>query len=189
MSLQSDVAQFMESLQPDEDKGYVPLDVVVISKQLGYASDKVSKALYNLGNRGKVEFVRGPNGRDIIGFRPIDLSDRRGKRAVAKVQHTKPTSRVYTPHLDEYATIKGKFNRFLAEMGPLVTATFEENKYAEEGLRLRERLGAVEPGYAELRAQLDEALADVRHLRGKLRQEMAAAVKENGAAVVHSETH
>jgi hypothetical protein len=198
--VQGDIAEYLRRFSPDA-QGYIPLTPDQMAAQTGYARVKVNKSLFNLMSRGRIELIRGPNGRAIIGYRNLDAPDRRRRSngttptpervrlaTPVVVPPAQPRPRgIMTPALDEYTRAKGRFNQLVNELGPLVEARFEENRYAEEGLRLRDRLNLIEPQFGQLRRELDEANRDLRVLRGRKQAEMTEAAITAGAMVQHGD--
>lgn len=201
MSVQSELVQFLRRFSPEPGLDYVPLTPEEVAAQTGYSREKVNKTLFNLMVHGKVELIRGPNGRQIIGFRntdaPVDARRREGAAPPRQSRqrlpspmliepgHAKPRS-FSTPRLDEYLEAKRKFQRLTEELGPLVRAEFEENPYAEEANQLRMRLAAVEADFIRLRNEHLQAVGDLRAIKGRRQAEMTRSAMEAGAIVVHS---
>lgn len=191
MSTQGAIFDFMKTLKPEEGDGYVPANANQIALQTGFDRDKVNKTLFNLSHTGKIELVRGPNGRDIIGYRVLDASERPARRqpvlsrpAPVTVAHPRPgrARTTSTPALDAYALAKERFEGMRADFGELVEATFNTNPYAEEGLRVKERLDIMEARVVELQEELAEAERDLKYLRGKKQTEIAEAVARDQMA-------
>lgn len=202
MSVQSELVQFLRRFSPEPGRDFVPLTPEEVAAQTGYSREKVNKTLFNLMVHGKVELVRGPNGRQIVGFRntdaPVDARRREGaapqrpaRQRLASPMliepgHPKPRS-FATPRLDEYLEAKRKFQRLTEELGPLVRAEFEENPYAEEANQLRMRLASVEAEFMRMRREHDEAMTDLRVLKGRRQADMTRSAMEAGALVTHSD--
>ena len=201
MSVQADVAEFLRRFEPDST-GYIPLTPKEVAAQTGYSADKVNKTLFNLMIHGKIELVRGPNGRTILGYRntdaPVDGRKARGHGATSRRERlsepvtihpgqAKPArGSVPTPHLDEYERQKKRFQSLVDELGPLVRAEFEQNTYAEEGLLMKARLASIEFDYSRIRRENEEMDRDLRTLRGRRHSDMTAAALRDGSMVTHS---
>lgn len=191
MSTQGAIFDFMKTLKPEEESGYIPANANQIALQTGFDRDKVNKTLFNLSHTHKIELVRGPNGRDIIGYRVLDATERPARRqpvlsrpAPVTVTHARPgrARTTSTPALDAYAMAKERFEAMRADFGELVEATFNENQYAEEGLRVKTRLDIMEARVVELQEELAEAERDLKYLRGKKQGEIAEAVARDQMA-------
>ena len=198
MSVQSDVHQFLASVAKGANGDFIAMDPGKVAEQVGTTRNKVNKTLFNLSVSKKIELQRGPNGRQIVGYKVLAEPSAPRTRAVRKVgrqrlsqpaviypnQPGAPRRRsIHTPHLDEYAASKEKFERLTTELGELVTAEFRENAYAEEGLMLRERLAGIEGSYGELMAANEAMTRDLRALRGRVNRELAESVEANGQSV------
>ena len=68
-----------------------------------------------------------------------------------------------------------------------MTAEFKTNPYAEEGLRLRDRLATLEPQYSEMARELEQANRDLRALRREHQNDMAADAIKRGAVATHGD--
>lgn len=195
MSAQGQVTDFLRALKPEGDT--VMLDPNQIALQTGVSREQVNKTLYNLKAHGRLEILRGANGREISGIRIIDLEPRQrgGSRAGSgkqeRVRYADPIhsdaptrrSGLRTPALDEYARAKSRFESLRSELGDLVEASFRENPYAEEGLRLRERLGHMEAQLISVRTEKDEVERDYRSLRARKHADIALDAERNGVMV------
>ena len=202
MSVQGDISAYLQSLEPDVTKGYVPATAEAVAEKTGVSREKVNKTFYNLMTRGKIELVRGPNNRSIIGYRNITPDESRvrvagnGHRDTGRVRQAEPVKVEHgqqrprglaTPMLDEYQTAKQIFDRTVERLGPLMAAEFKANPYAEEGIRLRDRLATIEPQYSEMARELEQANRDLRALRRKHQTEMAEDAVKRGAVVTHGD--
>lgn len=199
MSAQGEVTEFLRAMKPKGDT--LPITPNQIAIQTGISREQVNKTLYNLSARSRVELLRGDNGREIVGLKLIDLEPRQrgGARkkggGVERVRYADPvevhgTARrlsLRTPALDEYARAKSRFDSIKADLGELVEATFRENPYAEEGLRLRERLANIEQQLIEVRHEKDEVERDYRSLRARKMADIAAEVERTGTQVKHGD--
>lgn len=198
MSVQSDIHGFLSTIAKGATDGkFVPMDPGKVAEQVGVNRNKVNKTLFNLVHSGKIELQRGEDGRRIVGFKmlaePSPPRVRRienaGRQRLARPALLSPeqarTRRrsLPTPHLDEYAASKAKFERLTEELGDFVQAEFNENPYAEEGLALRERLQHIEGNWADLITERDELRRDLRALRGRVNRELAESIEANGQSV------
>lgn len=198
MSAQGQITEFLRALKPEGDA--VSLTPNQIALQTGVSREQVNKTLYNLSAHERVELVRGQNGREIVGLKLLDLEPRQRGGARVKgdsatkrerVRYAEPvaveahtprrTVSVRTPMLDEYARAKSRFEQLKTDFGDLVEATFKENPYAEEALRLRDRLLVSEQQQSELRRERDEFERDFRALRARRHTEIAQEAAKNGA--------
>lgn len=201
MSVQGDITQFLQSLEPDVKVGYVPLTAEQVAEKTNVSREKVNKTLYNLMTRGKVELVRGPNGRSVIGYRNVSPAEGRVQRTTPKpdtgrVRQAEPVMLqpgqarprgIATPMLDEYEAARNIFNRTVERLGPLMDGQFKSNPYAEEGIRLRDRLGLIEPQVSELQRELEQANRDLRALRKQHQSEMLEGALQSGALATHGD--
>jgi len=185
MSVQGDIFAFLQTHEPGE-RGYVPMTSPQMAIQGGWNRDRVNSVLFSLMTSGRIELIRGSNGRNIIGYKVLE-PHRQVRQAPTPRAELVSTRRVPTPHLDAYIAAKAKFDHLVADLGPLVHAEFSEDPYAEEGLRLLDRLNRIEPQFGDLRRELDEAQRDLRHLRGRVRSEMAASAVSEGATIVNGD--
>jgi biotin operon repressor len=203
MSAQGQITEFLRAMKPEGD--VLPITPNQIALQTGISREQVNKTLYNLKAHSRVELVRGDNGREITGLKVIDLEPRqRGGARTPRNGETKhervrysdpvviegPTRRqvsIRTPAIDEYGKAKARFETMRAELGDLVEATFRENPYAEEGLRLKDRLANIEQQFTELRREKEEVERDYRSLRARKMADIAAEVEKNGATVKHGD--
>lgn len=197
MSVQSDIHQFLASVAKGANgRDFVPMDPGNVARQLGINRNHVNKTIFNLTQAGKIELERGPNGRQIVGFKLLAEPQERKPRAVSKpgrqrlaspvtIQPGRRYRGIPTPALDEYAAGKEKFIRLRDELGDLVEAEFRTNPYAEEGLMLKERLAGVEEHYGDLARQHEEMSRDLRALRGRAQRELAESVAKSGSANGH----
>lgn len=200
MSAQGEVTEFLRAMKPKGDT--LPITPNQIAIQTGISREQVNKTLYNLSARSRVELLRGDNGREIVGLKVLDLEPRQrgGARkqngGVERVRYSDPVESqggparrlsLRTPALDEYARAKSRFDSIKADLGELVDATFRENPYAEEGLRLRERLANIEQQLIEVRHEKDEVERDYRSLRARKMADIAAEVERTGTQVKHGD--
>lgn len=199
MSAQGQVTDFLRSLKPEGD--VLRLDPNKVALQTGVSREQVNKTLYNLKAHGRIELLRDEGGRAITGIKVIDLEPRQRGGARVKGQSAEKHTRVRgseetvtrrfaslrTPMLDDYQRAKSRFEQMTSDFGDLVEATFRENPYAEEGLRLRERLAHIEAQYSDLRAERDELERDYRALRARKQATIAEEVAKNGTGVVHGD--
>jgi biotin operon repressor len=198
MSAQGEVTEFLRAMKPEGDT--LPVTPNQIALQTGISREQVNKTLYNLKAHDRIELLRGPNGREIVGLKVIDLEPRQrgGARPRTgastpkreRVRYTEPvvldgvsrrTTSIRTPALDEYGRAKSRFEAMRSDFGELVEATFRENPYAEEGLRLKERLASVEAQFSEVRREKDEVERDYKSLRARRHTEIAEAAEKSGA--------
>jgi len=213
LSTQGTITEFLSRFGADATGDYIAITPAAISLQLGVERDLVSKTLYNLSHTGKIDLVRGSNNRDVVGYKIIDLSDRRGqspqpgvraaraagvaKRAAARPRKVpailavlaapqKPAG-LKTPATDDYARAKKKFEALQHDFGDYVEASFKANPFGEEALALRDRLAVVEQELATTKRENDEAQRDLKVLRGRSHAAMAESVERSGAAVVHAD--
>lgn len=203
MSAQGQVTDFLRSMKPEGD--VLRLDPNKVALQTGVSREQVNKTLYNLKAHGRIELLRDDGGRAITGIKVIDLEPRQrggarprknpgqvgadGSR-IRQADPIESTRRVYalrTPALDEYARAKNRFESMRSDFGDLVEATFKENPYAEEGLRLRERLANIETQFIDLRREKEETEREYRSLRARKQAAIAAEVEANGTAVQHGD--
>jgi hypothetical protein len=195
--MQSQVYEFLVNVA-NGASGEVVMDSNTIALQTGVPRDTVNKVLFNLSHHGKIELVRGKNGRTIEGYKLLMLPGERRPRRQAEVVPTrerldKPVmmterrshrSSILTPALDQYANAKERFSRLTEDFGDLVEMSFKANEYAEEGLKVVARLSAIEADLIETRRELEECNRSLRALRDRQTKEVAA--KAAGAMVEHS---
>lgn len=194
MSVQSDVHEFLATIAKGANGEYLPMDPGKVADQVGTSRNKVNKTLFNLTQSGKIELQRADNGRHIIGFKllasPSEVKPRQIRRpgrprlsSPAPITTDTPRRRrVHTPALDEYASSKARFTQLTEELGELVTAEFRENRWAEEGLMLRERLEHMEEAYGPLLTENEGLKRDLRALRGRVNRELADSVAQSERA-------
>lgn len=199
VSVQNDVYTHLAELAGNEVGKEVHVLSGDIAAQMGVTGEAVSKTFFNLNRHHKIEVLRGENGRSIIGFKLLQLPgeprpSQRAPRMVererqgepVKVEAGMPTPArrrsLLTPNLDAYAETKAKFATMTASLGDLVTATFNDNAYAEEGIAVLGRLRSIEDQYTELRRRCDEQERDLKALR--LLQEEKVRIKAGAAGVM-----
>lgn len=215
MSVQSDISEFLTAFAKGATGQRVDITPDVIALQTGQSRDKVNKTLNNLMTRKRIELVRGPNGRAIIGYKLLDpppdrrrragarasvpyavvAADERAKDALqngaskggsATVSRPLRTRQVYTPTLDKYESAKRRFAVLTEELGDRVEATFREDPLAEEALLLRERVTLLEEQLHEWRSRATEAERERDGLRTRHMEATTKKALESGAMVQHS---
>lgn len=214
MSVQSDIAAFLTTLAKGATGQQVDITPDVIALQTGQSRDKVNKTLNNLMTRKRLELVRGPNGRAIIGYKllepPPDRRRRAGARAsvpyevvaadekakaamqngapkgTATVSRPVRNRQPYTPNLDRYEAAKKRFAVLTEELGDRVEATFREDPLAEEALLIRERVTLLEDQLHEWRQRASEAERERDGLRTRHMEATTKKALESGAMVQHS---
>lgn len=203
MSVQNDIHNYLATMAKGATGDYVPATPEMVSTQLGVERNKVNKTFFNLMTHNKIEVLRGPNGRSIIGYRliaepgapkrevrvprQVDRERQAEVVVVAPGAHLTRRRGLLTPSLDAYADAKHRFLGVKEEFGGLVEASFNENPYAEEGLQLKGRLESIETQWSELRRRLDETERELKYLRGSRRDELAKSAIESGAMVQHGD--
>lgn len=204
MSAQGQITEFLRAMKTEGEM--LPVSPNQIAIQTGISREQVNKTLYNLKAHNRVELVRGDNGREIVGLKVIDLEPRQrggartprsgGTDKHERVRYSDPvviegaTRRqlsIRTPAIDEYGKAKARFESLRSELGDMVEATFRENPYAEEGLRLKDRLASIEQQFSEVRREKDEVERDYRSLRARKLADIAAEAEKNGATVKHGD--
>ena len=200
MSAQSEIHTFLAQVAKGSSGDFVPMDPGEVARQTGIARNMVNKTLFNLTSTGKLELKRGENGRSIVGFKVLAQPGeaRRQPRVNGTAMH-RPTvmqggmtarklrRTVQTPHVDQYASAKDRFESMRSELGPLIDAKFNEDPMAEEALMLRARLDQIEGGWNEMAEELAITKRDLESLRRSSRRELAEAVSRSGATVQHGD--
>lgn len=192
MSAQGEITDFLRTLVSEDGK-FVPMTPNQIALQTGISRQQVNKTLYNLASRSRIELQRGANGRDIVGVKPLDLAPRqrgRSPSAPRRVRYAAPVAApsgerrrtsISTPSLDEYARAKSRFEQMQNDLGDLVEATFRGNPYAEEGIRLRDRLVSVEQQLIDVRRERDEYEHDLRSIRARKQADLRESAERDGS--------
>lgn len=204
MSVQSDVHEFLAAVAKGADRDWVPMDPGKVAEQTGHSRNKINKTLHNLSTTHKVELQRGQNGRSIVGFKLLAAPTETQRKARTNGRHRpqrldtpvaiesaysiRRTRRsVPTPSLDQYAKAKERFGQITEELGELVHAEFNENPYAEEGLRLRDRLDRIEDSWVEVNHRAETAERELASLRRDRQRELREAVEKSGQGVTHGD--
>lgn len=211
MSMQGDIQSFLTSVAEGATGKDIHMTPDQMALQTGISRDKVNKTLNNLSTRHRIELLRGPNGRAIIGYRLLEPpADRRrrdpqdghvapaqakapraARTATEAAETPAPATRrrrlVFTPMTDAYEASKARYAKFVESMGDRVEASFREDPQAEEAVALKERLALVEDQLHEATAHNAELERDVRALRTRHVQAVERKAVEAGAVAINSD--
>jgi hypothetical protein len=191
MSITASITKTIVTLAPNAGDS-VDMEPKELAQRVGADRQKVNQVVFALAQKGVISTKRGSNGRSIVGLTMVDpvtarrlaKGTSRGSRARKEVVE-EAVAKTRTPHLDGYLRQKEHFVRLVKGLGDRIEATFREDPIAEEGLRLRARLEALEPQFSDLLKRASQEARDLRYLRERFKVEIADSV---AAGVVVTES-
>src|SRR3990172_6317671 len=182
MSVTADITKTIVTLAPNAGDT-VDMEPRELAQRVGTDRQKVNQIVFALAQKGVITTKRGDTGRSIVGFTRVDpVTARRLAKGTSRGARTRKevvddaTARTRTPHLDLYLRQKEHFLRLVKGLGDRIEATFREEPMAEEGLRLRARLEALEPQFTDLLKRANQDARDLKYLRDRFKVEIADSV-------------